>query len=1017
MFARNPARKEREVATARHVFTGWNAAAGRPVWIQSALEALQELEGMGRIAVWLEPEPGTEDTASPVVFRGEVREGEGGEAPVEWTRLSARAPLPHELLNRGKSVECRPAELDDGPILGILLGLERALWVPVNGRKLLRGLILVGTREKHRVLPQARVERVAAELALLLEYEDERRISRLREADLALWRKLQVELTSGQNPQTLLKELVENCVKGQEEGGVGAVFALLGRRQSDLPVTRPAEASGEERLVILAQCGDPAWAHSLEQGPLEILWRQAVEAGQVVGAESEHLPLAKEISRIMAIPVEVGDKKQGLLIAGVPRRHDALAILERLEWRALLGARVMEVQQRAEAGLRAKSWQEALLESSAETVLIIDRHGFLLGMSRGAKRLLREACNSPSESAEAKRFAELFRPREWESVNRWVRREFDEGRAEPPQPPEAELSSGVSVRIRRLELSEDKFLAVELEAARPSAAARDVKQVEAELRQSLEWLQEGVVIFDEEGGIRAMNSRSRQILGLAAESVATVRNLDELIERVSRNAAEPESFVANWRALAAQEARESREELAMDWPVPQMIERFSRPIVDEAGRTLGRVEVYQELTARKIFQSRMLQTEKMASLGQRATGIVHELANPLTTILGNAQRLLLRDPTAASNPEVLRILEEAERASTILRQLLYLSRETQPFRGQIFLRELVERTVELQRAGMAGSQIELQIDCEERLPPVEGDFPQLQQVLLNLLQNAQQAIEQSGKGSLIRVRTEHAGERHVRLEVWDDGPGISTAVQGRIYDPFFTTKPVGVGTGLGLSIALGFVRQHGGTLTHLSPKGGGSRFIVEFPVAMGIDVREPHRGTSDAKLPRVPIRAKQELEISPKPVAGNAPRVLVVEDEPTVAALIADVLRDEGMRVDVLLESPSALQQVARESYDLLICDLKMPGMDGQKFYHSLLELHYPLKGKVLFVTGDSAAPRSQEFLTRNHLPHVAKPFRMEELIHAVQELLPAGQAAGSARAEMTTKHVSGNGGPCEKGN
>jgi CheY-like chemotaxis protein len=267
------------------------------------------------------------------------------------------------------------------------------------------------------------------------------------------------------------------------------------------------------------------------------------------------------------------------------------------------------------------------------------------------------------------------------------------------------------------------------------------------------------------------------------------------------------------------------------------------------------------------------------------------------------------------------------------------------------------------------------------VPDVEGDFGQLQQMLLNLLQNAQQAITHSGQGGLIGVRTGNAGAGRARLEVWDDGPGIPGAIQARIFDPFFTTKPPGVGTGLGLAIVLGFARQHGGTVNVLSPPKGGTRFVVELPAA-----RKPREK---------PVEVSTVLRLPPPAVGGSlgsgehrAPRVLVVEDEPTVGGLIADVLRDEGMRVDVLRDGESALDRAEREEYDLVICDLKMPGMDGQKFFQSLGKRRNPLQGHVLFVTGDVVAPRTQEFLERHRLPYVAKPFRVEELSRAVRGML-----------------------------
>jgi signal transduction histidine kinase len=177
--------------------------------------------------------------------------------------------------------------------------------------------------------------------------------------------------------------------------------------------------------------------------------------------------------------------------------------------------------------------------------------------------------------------------------------------------------------------------------------------------------------------------------------------------------------------------------MAMEKPIPQLIERCARPILTTNGKKLGRVEVYRELSARRRFESSIAQAEKLASLGLRVTAILHELSNPLTTILGNAQRMILRGESASQPPEARRILDEAGRATSIVRQLLHFSRNVHSERLLISLNESVERAVDLQRASLTGRSLRLQVDVAERLPRVSGDAAQLQQVLLNLLQNAQ----------------------------------------------------------------------------------------------------------------------------------------------------------------------------------------------------------------------------------------------------------------------------------------
>jgi signal transduction histidine kinase/AmiR/NasT family two-component response regulator len=1008
VFTRQRLHREPSETNDRGVLRAARNGANREEWIRAATEELKSCGETSRIGAWLEPPMSTVERDDSLVFRGLVWDRESEGLPKEWTRLSPDAPLPRELLNSGKSIEWSSGGLEFEPLLGPLLEMERALWVPVMKRRILCGLLLVATRERQKALPKAAAERVAAELGLLVELEEERRLARERQADLGLIQKLQGLLATEECAGNILMYLAANCTNDAPDSAAGAVFALIGERQGGLPVATPSDAGGAEQLVVLGQSGDVAWAHSVDHGPLENLWRQAVESRRVVGGPAERLPLAKEISRIVAIPLCGKEEVYGVLIAGLPRRHESFGMLERLELRALLAARVLEQKRHTEQAMRARSWQKALLESSEAPTVLVDRYGFLLGLSRGARDLTRNPGSTEMAITRETRFAELFRPKDWEQANHWAKSAF----AKEPnvlEPFVAELRSAGSVRLRRLVISENEFLAVGLELATEESSAVTPEQLEAEFQQALEWLEEGVVVFDRRGCIRALNARFLQIMGLATEERPKIKTMEELVERVAKNATEPGSFAAAWRGLDEAMEEEIREELMMDWPVPQVIERSARRIVDRKGARLGRVEVYREMTAKRMFQSRMVQTEKLASLGQQVTEILHELSNPLTSILGNAQRMVLRNPHSATS-EIQGLLSEAERATAILRQLLYLSRESPPKRRAISLKELVERTAGLQKVMLAGHSIELKIAHAEGLPRIEGDFAQLQQVLLNLLQNAQQALEQSGRGSTIGVRTSVGEDRRVRLEVWDDGPGVPSAIQTRIFDPFFTTKAAGAGTGLGLAIVMGFVRQHGGTLKLVSPPEGGSRFVLEFPAAK--DDGQPEEPRPDVQQPEQTPSLVELLghHLTAGEIPGKIPaRILVVEDEPTVAALIADILRDEGMRVDVLLESQSAVRQAELETYDLLICDLKMQGVDGQMIYQTLVQRQNPLCEHVLFVTGDVLSPRTQEFLERHRLPHVAKPFRMEELSLAVKDVLQRKTAA-ALRAEATKNRAAGNG-------
>jgi len=550
----------------------------------------------------------------------------------------------------------------------------------------------------------------------------------------------------------------------------------------------------------------------------------------------------------------------------------------------------------------------------------------------------------------------------------------------------------------------------------PMTARNSTEQAgnaEIELQNVIEWLEEGVILFDAQDNVRAMNTRFEQIAGLAPKESGKIKTLEGLIERLKNHAAEPGRFAERWRELAREIEGGMREELQMTHPSPRILERAARPVLDPAGRLLGRVEIYRDLTAQRVFHSKLLQTEKLAALGQMVSGVAHELSNPLTSILGYAHRLLARQDLPGRTEEVRQIYQEAERARTILRQLLLNARETLPERRLVSLNQIVQRALDLQRFSLAAEKIRVETDLDPILPFVQGDPGHLQQVLMNLVGNARQAIEQHGQDGTIRLRTKRMGERRVLLEVADNGPGVPQAILARIFDPFFTTKPAGVGTGLGLAIVLSVVREHGGQVHVLSPPQGGAVFQIELPAAAEATqdeaVSSPQPGWRNL-LTQAAVTASREDRFAPAREYGKGARILVVEDEPTVARLIADVLEDEGMHVDVLLDGREALDRAARESFDLVICDMKMPGLDGQHFYKSLERSGNPLRERFLFVTGDIIAAHTRDFLERNHLPHVAKPFRVEELTEKVHRVLAITVHHQTPAAELAPKNAARNG-------
>jgi signal transduction histidine kinase/AmiR/NasT family two-component response regulator len=991
--------------------------APREELLQEALKTLVQQGRASRIGVWLEAdEEAGARNENIAAFHGSVWDHGNRETPQEWAHLSVEPPLPHQMLLRGKTVEQDLSAAFQNSILGLLAGVHHALWVPIAKKERLQGVILVGSFGKEPAISREDVESVAAELALALGLEEEQRTARLRKADLGVVRYFMETQSSDISMETLILNLVESCTEAPAIGeGLGASFAAIGALRHDRKGTAKSFP-----IEFLWRSGDESWTRAIAREPLASIWRQALESRRVVGSESQTSGSEASVVRIVAFPLESEGQLVGTLIAGLPRSAVSLSTLGRLELRAALTAAALQQRKRKEQETQLADWPNNLLKCVSEPLLLLDDAGKITAASRGARELIRPALKTEPAHPEGipanTYLPELFCAQDQPHLETWLRARLDreaDRHGAKLQPFRAELLTGVKVRLSLAVPVQGQAIVVSLEPLAAHESTGQAGNAEIELQSVIEWLEEGVVLFDAQNNIRAMNARFEQITGLAPQESGKIKTLEELIGRLKNQAAEPERFAEQWRELARRIESGVGEELQMAHPAPRILERAARPVLDPVGRLLGRVEVYRDLTAQRAFHSKLLQTEKLAALGQLVSGIAHELSNPLTSILGYAQRILARQDLPGRTEEVRQISEEAERASSILRQLLLNARETLPDRRLVSLNQIVQRAMDLQRFSLAAEKIRVQVDLDPALPLVQGDPGNLQQVLMNLVGNARQAIEQNGKAGVIQLRTKKIGERRVLLEVADNGPGVPQAILARIFDPFFTTKPAGVGTGLGLAIVLSVVREHGGKVNVLSPPRGGAIFQIELPAAtetaQDSTLASPFPGWKKL-LPKAEEIVARGKNSAPESELGNGGRVLVVEDEPTVARLIADVLEDEGMRVEILMDGREALERASQQTFDLVICDMKMPGLDGQHFYKSLERSGNPLRKRFLFVTGDVIAAHTREFLDRHHLPHVAKPFRVEELTEKVHGVLATTAHRQGLPAEAARKTLARNG-------
>ncbi|HEY2908275.1 MAG TPA: ATP-binding protein [Vicinamibacterales bacterium] len=373
----------------------------------------------------------------------------------------------------------------------------------------------------------------------------------------------------------------------------------------------------------------------------------------------------------------------------------------------------------------------------------------------------------------------------------------------------------------------------------------------------------------------------------------------------------------------------------------------------------------------------LLQAEKMAALGQTISGVAHELNNPLATILSWAERLSqrpkLEEPVRRG---IETILSESERAARIVRNLLTFARKRQTTRAMVDVNQVVRETLALRAYEQRVTNITVIDALAAGLPQVFADGHQIQQVLLNLVINAEQAMLSANGRGIIVMRTWHdIHDECVILEINDDGPGVPEELQPKIFDPFFTTKEIGKGTGLGLTVAYAIVQEHGGRI-RLESRPSGASFYVELPV-------------TGAKLPPAPASrahagtAAGVTRTVPSLVGAS---ILVVEDETALASAVTEALKDAGYVVDHAADGEEAITKIKVQSFDLVICDLKMPRLDGQSFYRMLSSAVPSLAKRVIFVTGDVAESDAEAFLEESGCRWLAKPFRLGDLLRAVRD-------------------------------
>jgi two-component system NtrC family sensor kinase len=424
--------------------------------------------------------------------------------------------------------------------------------------------------------------------------------------------------------------------------------------------------------------------------------------------------------------------------------------------------------------------------------------------------------------------------------------------------------------------------------------------------------------------------------------------------------------------------------LATSSRVPREFTRSEEGVMVAVARqlatTIEKIQLYNE--TRKAYedlrrtQEQLLQSEKMSAVGQLISGVAHELNNPLTAILGYTQLLESEKLDARVEEFILKLRKQAQRTQRIVQNLLSFARQHTPKRIHVDLRSVLEDTIALRDYDLKVNNIEVERNFEPVLPSVVADPHQLEQVYLNIINNAADAMLEGGRGGRLRINI-YPENGHVVTSFHDSGPGIFDPKH--VFDPFYTTKGVGKGTGLGLSICYGIVKEHGGEISAQNHPSGGALLQVRLPVAMG----EKPVTESD----RIVARRESRLEGA----------VLLVDDEEAVLDFEREVLAAAGLKVATAVSGAEAVQSLEQGEFDVVLLDSKIPGdLSSEDVFHWIEQNRTDLAPRTVLVLSNVSDPGVRVFVDATKILCLVKPFEVADLLAMTRRVLRRARAASA---------------------
>ena len=510
-------------------------------------------------------------------------------------------------------------------------------------------------------------------------------------------------------------------------------------------------------------------------------------------------------------------------------------------------------------------------------------------------------------------------------------------------------------------------------------------EIEARLHQEEEFVRrlvasfpDMIAVMDFEGRFTFVSPRVEEILGHPAPDLVGKLLSDQIHRDDVAHVRDAFEKLTSGRAANAQLDFRTRHADG-NW---RSMRASVSPLYDAAGKINGVVASARDVTESKAMEKQNLQKEKLAAMGEMMSGVAHELNNPLTAILGVSDLLRERAPDDATRRQTEIILKQARRAAVIVQNLLAYARPSALARKKMRPEEALQAAVDQQRASLSQKNISIELAPPPGGLALEADPKLLHQVFVNLIVNAEQAITSQRERGALRVSIECADGK-IGFVFADDGPGISPENIGKIFDPFFTTKRPGGGTGLGLAICTAIIKEHGGSIEVQSTPGKGAEFRVWLPEF----VEE-----ISAPIPALAVRPAVAAPAGSGALRGHS--VYVVDDEESIREIVQEGLSARGMTVEGASSSEEALPHLAAHSYDFVLCDFNLPGMNGEEFFKRIQPRAGTPAPKFVFMSGALLDSATMAHFTARGASVLQKPFHIAALATLLTELLQPQTAA-----------------------